>query len=212
MTVKEQHVKVVRLVFFAFLLSLVVVLQLFSGAITIGITSFSLVLMPIALGAMVLGPLAGGVLGLAFGLIVLMCGITGTDTFTATLFQNAPVITALICIGKGTLAGVATGYVYRLLRTKNEKLATVLAAGTTPLVNTGLFAFGSIFVKDVLESKFQPEGVSFLYYLFIVIIGINFLVELGVNLVLSPALFRVIRVIEQELPLGLAPDKPQSKE
>ncbi|MBO5790541.1 MAG: ECF transporter S component [Clostridia bacterium] len=198
MTVKEQHEKIVRLVFLAFLIAIVVVLQLFASAIPLGQTQFSLVLIPIALGAMILGPMAGGILGFVFGFIVLMAGITGTDFFTATLFQNAPFITSLLCLGKSTLAGVATGWVYKLLQGKNPFVATVCAAATTPIVNTGLFAFGSLFLKKVLEANFQPEGTSFLYFLFIIIIGINFLVEFGVNLVFSPALVRVVEVIKKQ--------------
>ena len=198
MTVKQQHEKIVRFVFLAFLIAIVTVLQLFASSVTVFETSFSLVLIPIALGAIVLGPMAGGILGLVFGFIVLMAGITGTDFFTATLFQNAPFITSLLCLGKGTLAGIATGLMYKLVRKKSEFAAIVAAAATTPIVNTGLFAVGSLFLKKTLEANFQPDGVSFLYFLFIIIIGINFLVEFAVNLIFSPALVRVVTVIRKQ--------------
>ena len=198
MTVKQQHEKIVRFVFLSFLIAIVTVLQLFASSVTVFETSFSLVLIPIALGAIVLGPMAGGILGLLFGFIVLMAGITGTDFFTATLFQNAPFITSLLCLGKGTLAGIATGLMYKLVRKKSEFAAIVAAAATTPIVNTGLFAFGSLFLKKTLEANFQPDGVSFLYFLFIIIIGINFLVEFAVNLIFSPALVRVVTVIKKQ--------------
>ena len=198
MTVKQQHEKIVRFVFLSFLIAIVTVLQLFASSVTVFETSFSLVLIPIALGAIVLGPMAGGILGLLFGFIVLMAGITGTDFFTATLFQNAPFITSLLCLGKGMLAGIATGLMYKLVRKKSEFAAIVAAAATTPIVNTGLFAFGSLFLKKTLEANFQPDGVSFLYFLFIIIIGINFLVEFAVNLILSPALVRVVTVIKKQ--------------
>ena len=198
MTVKQQHQKIVHFVFLAFLIAIVVVLQLFASAIPLGQTQFSLVLIPIALGAMILGPMAGGILGFIFGFIVLMAGITGTDFFTATLFQNAPFITSLLCLGKGTLAGIATGLVYKLIQKKSEFAAIIAAAATTPIVNTGLFAFGSLFLKKTLEANFQPDGVSFLYFIFIIIIGINFLVEFAVNLIFSPALVRVVAVIKKQ--------------
>ena len=65
--------------FLAVLVALVVVLQVFGGYFKIGATSLSFVLVPIVLGGLLVGVWAGGLLGLLFGLITLVYGITGAD-------------------------------------------------------------------------------------------------------------------------------------
>jgi len=97
------------------LLALVIVLQLFGSSVRIGPTSFSLVLIPIAVGGILLGKGAGAFLGFVFGLITLIAGITGTDVFTQILFQDHPFLTSLVCLGKGMAAGFGAGLIYQLL-------------------------------------------------------------------------------------------------
>lgn len=63
-----------NITFLAVLLALVIVLQIFGGYIKIGPVNFTLTLVPIVLGAVMLGPLAGLILGFAFGLITLING------------------------------------------------------------------------------------------------------------------------------------------
>ena len=191
--------KTVRLVTLGFLIALVVVLQVWGSGIKVGQTSFSLVLIPIAVGAMLLGPSAGALLGFVFGLITLIAGITAVDPFTNILFQEAPVITSLICLGKGTAAGFGAGWAYRLVAKRNEFAAAFCAAAAAPLLNTGLFAFGSLFVRKILEQNFMPEGTSFFFFLFVGIIGVNFLVEFSVNMIVTPALHRIVKVAGKQL-------------
>ena len=54
----------------AVLLALVVLFQVFGSYIKIGTTSFSFVLVPIVLGGVLLGVIAGAILGFAFSLVV----------------------------------------------------------------------------------------------------------------------------------------------
>ena len=81
-----KNKNITRMVQLAILLAVVVVLQCFLGSIKVGATSFSVVLVPIVVGALILGPAAGAFLGFAFGLVVLIYGISGQDVFTNMLF------------------------------------------------------------------------------------------------------------------------------
>ena len=83
MNEKEKYFSAKRVTGLAVLLALVVVLQIWGGTINIGATSLSFVLVPIVLGAVMLGAGAGAFLGLAFGIIVLIYGVTGADFFTS---------------------------------------------------------------------------------------------------------------------------------
>ena len=180
----------------AILLAIVVVLQLFLGQLRIGSTSFSVVLVPIVIGSVLLGPWQGAFLGAAFGLITLFAGIFGTDPFTATLFHYSPIGTTVICMTKATCAGLVPGVLYRWLKEKNDWLAVIVASLSAPIVNTGLFIlFASTLVRPAIEKNFDS---NVLYFLVIVCAGVNFLVELTVNAVLSPVIYRVIKTFRKE--------------
>ena len=146
--------RTLRLVQLAILLALVIVLQQFGSGIKVGPTSFSLVLIPIALGGMLLGPGAGAFLGLVFGIIVFLAGVTGQDVFTQILFQDHPFLTALTCLGKGAAAGFGAGLVYKLVAPKNRIVAGFLSAAMTPILNTGLFILGGLLMSDTLSAMF----------------------------------------------------------
>ena len=55
---------------------------------------------PVAVGAIVLGPVPGMILGAVFGITSFLQAALGMSTFGATLFAINPVFTALLCLGK----------------------------------------------------------------------------------------------------------------
>lgn len=190
---KNKHI--LKLTITAILMGVVIVLQLFAGSITIGTVSFSLVLIPIVLGGILAGPYAGAVLGLTFGVITLIGGISGTDPFTAILFHENPVGTVVLCLGKALLAGLGSALLYKLLKRKNKLVATIAASASAPILNTGTFIIGALLMSNIISDNFAAGmGVSVVYFVVIVCAGVNFLVELGVNLVFSPALYRVSKI------------------
>lgn len=189
---KDSILKMTEL---AILTAIVFVFQMLGSFIHIGPTSISLVLIPIVIGAILLGPGAGAFLGFVFGAITLWAGISGTDPFTNILFVAQPVATSLICLGKAVAAGVCAGYAYRLLGGKNKLLAAILASAAAPVVNTGLFILGGLFlVNDTLNANFV-SGTTLIYFLVIGCAGINFIAEFAVNLIISPAIHSIVSAI-----------------
>ncbi len=187
-----------RITGIAVLLALVIVLQVFGGYFKVGATSLSFVLVPIVLGGMLYGAWVGAFLGFAFGFITLMYGVTGADPFTAILFEAQPFSTALLCLVKGTAAGLISGFAYQFLSKKNKHIGVFTAAATAPIVNTGLFILGSlVLLKETLAVNFVAEGSTIVYFLFIGCAGVNFLVELAINLIFAPTLYRLIGVLEK---------------
>ncbi len=192
------RVNMVKMAQLAILTAIVLVFQLAGIAIRLPFlaTPVSLVLIPIVIGALLLGPRAGAWLGFVFGAeVVIVCGVMATDPFTATLFQDHPVLTTLLCIGKGVAAGVVPAYVFRALRGKNEWLALFLASASAPIANTGVFILGSYTMMDTFASNFLGDGTSMFYFLVIVCAGLNFLVELAINIIFAPAIQRVILAV-----------------
>ena len=195
MIAKRKFFSAKRVTGLAVLLALVIVLQLWGNNIKIGATGLSFVLVPIVLGGVLFGPSAGAFLGLVFGFITLMYGVTGADPFTAVLFAEHPFLTSAVCLVKGTAAGLAAGLLFRLIAKKNGYVGVFVASAAAPVVHTGLFILGALFMSDTLSANFVPDGSTVLYFLIIGCAGINFLVEFAINLMLSPAMYSVIRVV-----------------
>ena len=182
----------------AILTALVVVLQLWGSAIPMpGSTSLSLVLIPIVIGGLILGVKAGAFLGFVFGLFVFVwCGVLGSDPFTAFLFANQPVMTALICIVKGTVAGFVPPLVHRALHGRWRFGSVIVATATAPICNTGLFLLGMLVIMKTLQSYLA--GAVSVGYFFGAIILVNFAIELLFNLILSPAIYRITGIVVKQ--------------
>lgn len=184
-------------VLLAALTAVVLILQLAGVTVRLGATNVSLVLIPIVFGAITLGPVAGAWLGFVFGAETLIVGgIMGLDPlFTAILFQSTPIMTALICIFKSTVAGYVAGLLYRLIEKKSRIAALFVAAAAAPVINTGLFILGGLLISDVLAEKFaNGAGVSVIYFLVFGCAGINFIFEFVLNMVVTPLLRGIIDV------------------
>jgi uncharacterized membrane protein len=195
---KRQNRGIMTMVGIAFMMALVVVMQSISGMIPpIGGFSISLVLIPIVLGAAVYGPGAGALLGATFGVIVYINCVTGADPGGAMVFQASPVLCFLVVIGKGTLAGLAAGTVYKLLKDKNAYLAMLLAAIVCPVVNTGVFVAAMLlFFIDVLAA--WAGGANIIGYVLTGLILANFVPELIINVVFSPSGQLIYKVVQRK--------------
>jgi len=178
-----------KLTLLAILTAIVVVLQFLGAFVRFGPFSVSLVLMPIVIGAALIGRLAGGWLGLLFGVVVLASGDAN-----AFLMIN-PVGTVVVVMLKGILAGLAAGCVYKLLSGISKTVGAVAAAVVCPIVNTGVFIIGSyvFFLPTLTEWGMAAGFTSVAAFIFIGLISANFLFELGLNVLLSPAIVRLIQ-------------------
>lgn len=202
--------KTLRMVELAMLISLVVVLQMLGSFVKIGPLPMSFVLVPIVIGACLLGVKSGMLLGAVFGVVTMIMGIAGIDGFSFLLWTANPVWFVLICLLKAVLAGAASGLVYNLLgKLFHEKyvyLRTVLAAISAPIVNTGVFAIGmfAFFFSTMQElpTLFPDAFGNFenaFQLVFLGLAGFNFVGEFIVNLVLSPAIVRIIAAVKKKL-------------
>lgn len=179
------------------LTAIIVVLQIFGSYFRIGTISLSFVLVPIVIGGILTGVIGGTILGFIFGVITLVMGVVGADQFTFILFSDHPFLTILTCVIKGSAAGFMSGFVYKLLKDKNLTLSTFVASAVAPIVNTGLFIVGAFCMADTLNSNFVAENSNVVYFIFIGCAGINFLIELAINLVLAPSVCKIIKAVKR---------------
>lgn len=175
----------------AVLTAIVIILQFLGAFIHLGPFSISLVLVPIVIGAAMCGRAMGAWLGFVFGVTVLASGDAA-----AFLTINAPA-TVLIVLVKGALSGFFAAVVYKALAKINTLFATIAAAIVCPIVNTGVFLLGCFaFFWETMGV--WAEGFGFgdnvVAYMILGLVGANFLFELGFNIVLSPAIVRLLKI------------------
>jgi hypothetical protein len=73
-------------------------------------------------------------------------------------------------------------------------VATFVASGLIPIINTAIFIVGALTMYNTIASKFSPDVM---YFLVITCAGVNFLIEFAINLVVAPAIHVVINVLEK---------------
>ena len=177
-----------KLVYLSVLTALVVVLQIvanITGAVLA--VPITLTLVPIVLGCALCDRWSGAWLGFVFAMAVIFTG--ASEPF----FTINPFGTILTVIVKGVLAGLCAGLVYHLLEKKNRYVAVICAGAVAPIVNTGIFIAASfIFFRDFIYSLAAGEHIF--TFVITVFVGVNFLIELGINILLAPVILRLINL------------------
>lgn len=188
------HEQIEKLVLVSILAALLVVLQLFVSIPGPGFTiTFSLI--PIVVGAILCGPKEGGALGLVFGIVVAIqvpLGLAGV--LSLDMYMHRPFLTIVLCILKGVAAGVCTGLLYSAMRKiKNSTVRVMISAIACPLVNTSIFVLGfSTLYFPILKNYAGEENP--LVFIIISLVGLNFIIEFLVNVVLSPIVVKIINL------------------
>ena len=188
---KIDREKTVKLATAGILTAIVAVLQFIGASIKFGTFSVSLVLIPIVIGAALCGKWISTWLGFVFGVIVLLSG-------DASLFLAInPVGTVVTVILKGALAGLIGGIAFEILKKVNTYLAVIVSAILVPVTNTGIFLIGCrlFFFETVKE---WGTGLGFentFTYMIVGLVGVNFLLELAINVILSPTVVGAIKAL-----------------
>ena len=179
-----------NLVLLGLLTAIVAVLAYYGGFIKIGgLASISLTLIPVVVGATLCGPLAGAWLGGVAGVVFF---VTPDAAFWVGLSMPGTIITVMV---KGILSGLCAGLVYKLLEKWNRYVAVVVSAIICPIVNTGIFILGCfVFFMDVVVDGANSQGTSVGAYILLFFVGLNFVFELIVNIVVSPAMVRILDI------------------
>ncbi|MBQ6907567.1 MAG: ECF transporter S component [Clostridia bacterium] len=174
------------------LTAIVFVLQYFGCVIKFGTFSISTVLIPIVIGAAVCGTWVAAWLGFVFGIAVLVSG-------DAAIFLAVSVWgTVLTVLLKGIGCGFASGLTYKAMRKiGGVYLSVMVSAIVCPIVNTGIFLLGCrLFFMDTVSQIALSAGWegSIAQFMIIAFVGVNFLVEMGINIFLSPIVVRLLQI------------------
>lgn len=193
MAINKSSLDIRKLTYLGVLTSIVVVLQFAGSFIRLGLFSISLVLIPIVIGVALCGIGAGAWLGLVFGVMVFASG-------DAALFWSIhPFGTFVTVLLKGILCGLLAGVVFKYTSKINKYFGVLISAIVCPVVNTGIFLIGGrLFFFEAIKGWAAAESMSAVAYMFLILVGGNFLFELLFNIVLSPAIVRIINVTDKK--------------
>jgi len=152
------------------------------GYLRIGALSLTLLMIPVSVGAVVMGPLAGAGLGCLFGLTSFAQCFMG-DVLGSILAAKNIFFTFVVCVVSRTLAGLLCGVVYRLFRKKSGTVPLLVSNLLGSLLNTALFL--GLLALLFWNFSFNPEqaqalgGVdSALQTVILLATGINAPIEL----------------------------------
>ena len=150
--------KIVFLAEIAILAALVLLLSFTPlGYLRIGPLSLSLLMIPVAIGAVVMGPLAGAILGCLFGLTSFAQCFMG-DFLGGILVAANPFFAFVVCVVSRTLAGLVCGLIFRAFK-GSHKVGPVLVANlAASLLNTLLFL--GFLALLYFNLSFTPEQVE----------------------------------------------------
>jgi len=157
-------------------LALTIVFTFISNYVAIGPASFNLALVPIALAGIFFGPVSGLIVGLANGAIVLLS--PSTSMFLSISVGG----TIVVCLSKGAIAGLVSGLLFKLIRKKNLFAASITASVIVPILNTSIFIGEAFIFYQTIIAQLMTLNLL-----------INFLVEFGITVILSPTIYHLVK-------------------
>lgn len=158
------------------------------GFLKIGIVEITFNMIPVVIGAIVIGPAAGAFLGALFG-AASFWQCFGQSTFGTLLFGVNPFFTVLICFVPRILAGLIPGLIFRAMTKKKDNIAAYfVSAAVGSLTNTVLFVGGfCLLFKDTMLGMASDNGLSPLAF-----IATAFLLNASVELVANTAIVAAV--------------------
>ena len=195
-----------KISYFAVLVALTVVLQLFANAIPIGAASINLTLVPIVITGMLLGVWYATAIGFISGIITMIQVVSGSGGFFSILFGYSPVIIIFVCVLKITAAAFVGALLFKII--KNKFIATFISAAAVPIVNTLIFVLGMLMVSGHMSEAINDLNAAagttvlsmesgVLAFILIGLVGFNFPIEIGANIILAPAIYNVVRIVDK---------------
>lgn len=158
------------------------------GFLKIGIVEITFNMIPVVIGAIVIGPAAGAFLGALFG-AASFWQCFGQSTFGTLLFGVNPFFTVLICFVPRILAGLLPGLIFRAMTKKKDNIAAYfVSAAVGSLTNTVLFVGGfCLLFKDTMLGMASDNRLSPLAF-----IATAFLLNAAVELVANTAIVAAV--------------------
>lgn len=202
---KTRKGRILRLTQLSVLVALLLLFGFTSiGYIKIGVIEVTLNVIPVAIGAIVLGPTAGAICGTVFGLTSFWQAVSGMSPFGAMLVNVSPILTLIICLIPRILEGWLTGLIFKGLSKacKGNSIPCAVAGLSCPLLNTLLFVGSFILLfgqTDVFASLYGQSAASNLIGFFAWFVGLNGVIEAIAGFIIASAVSKALLTANKRL-------------
>lgn len=161
------------------------------GYLKIGIVSITFLMIPVVIGAILLGPAAGAILGGVFGATsFIQC--FGMDPFGTALMSINPFFTFILCFIPRILMGFLVALIFKAVMKLEERIAPyIVASASGALLNTILFVGALVLLFGNNESVQEMFGGS-VWVIIATLITANALIEIAVSLVIGTAITKAL--------------------
>ena len=182
----------------ALLVAIVLVMKAVGlGSVPVGPLYMSFLTLPIAVGAITMGPAAGAILGGVFGAVSFYDAVTGASAMTGALFQVSPVNTFILCVGMRVLMGLCTGLIFNAVKNfdKPGTWSYIVSAMCAPALNT-LFFMGYIVLAfygcDYVQNLVSVKGAATPLMFVVLLVGVQGVAEFLVSGILGGIVARAV--------------------
>ena len=167
------------------------------GSVPVGPLYMSFLTLPIAVGAITMGPAAGAILGGVFGAVGVYDAVTGPSAMTGALFQVSPVNTFILCVGMRVLMGVCVGLIFNAVKNfdKPGTWSYLVSAMCAPALNTLFFMgyivlafYGCDYVQNLVSAKGAANPLMFV----VLLVGVQGVAEFLVSGILGGIVARAV--------------------
>lgn len=160
------------------------------GYLNIGPLAITFNVIPVAISAIVLGPVGGAIAGSIFGLTsFLQCiGIGGTSAMGAMLFSINPILAFIQRFVPRLLDGLLLGYIFRGMRKKTNIYVSCAVTGFfSAFLNTAFFMSALVLLFGNTEYMQEMIGGRNVIVFICTFVGINAVCEMISSTVLTGA-------------------------
>ncbi len=167
------------------------------GSVPMGPLYMSFLTLPIAVGAITMGPTAGAILGGVFGVVSFYDAVNGTSAMGVALFQVSPVNAFILCVGTRVLMGLCTGFIFAGLSKldKSRTWSYIVSAMCAPALNT-LFFMGYLVLAfyhcDYVQNLVSLKGAANPLMFVILLVGVQSVAEFLVSGILGGIVARAV--------------------
>lgn len=193
-----RNAKTRKLVQNALLCAIILLLTLTPlGYIPIGPLEVTIMMIPVAIGAMTLGVGSGLILGTVFGLssFFTCLGILHPSAFGQMLFGINPFATVAACFVPRILMGLFCALIFKALHKKfGDKTGVYLVASAcAAIINTVLFMGGlALLFRGTMNGMAEEAGKSLFVYIFAISAG-NCLGETAASMLIATPVAKIVR-------------------
>ncbi len=182
------------------LLIAIIILMSFTplGYLKVGPLSITFLTIPVMIGAIILGPGAGALLGLTFGLTSYFQAMSGSSPLGALMFTTNPFLAFIVCVVARVLVGLCCALSFKGMKKAfgTSFASFTVASFSAPVLNTIFFMSALLLcfynlIAEKYSAVFEKAGGNVIVFIAL-FVGVNALVEAVVCTIVGSAVSKAV--------------------